>query len=85
MIVVTITGPAASGKTVLTNQLRRMLTQQGTTWREKLAWWLLNPSPWNRIKVNAGDMHVVHHATPAAISNLRAGGVKIILIDGNVA
>lgn len=85
MIVVTITGPAASGKTLLTNQLRRMLAKEGTTWREKLAWWLLKRSRWNLVRVPTADMHVVHHLTPALAKHLREAGVKLVIVDGDIA
>lgn len=85
MITVTITGPAASGKTILTNQLRRMLANEGITLRERLAWWLLKSSPWNLVRVRTTDMHVVHHLTPAMANNLRKAGVKLVIVDGDVA
>lgn len=85
MLIVSIKGPMASGKTTLTNQLRRMLTQQGVTWREKLAWWLLKRSPWNLVRVRTTDMHVVHHLTPALANNLRNAGVKLVIVDGDMA
>lgn len=86
MIIIKIRGAMAVGKTTLTEQLHHMLTQQGTTWRERLAWWLLKKSSWNKFQLRARDVHILedHQLSPAAVDNLRRHGVKIIIEDGKI-
>lgn len=90
MIIIKVQGPMAAGKTTMSRQIRRMLQQEGTTWRERLAFWLLKKSEWNKFQIRAGDMHVVINegrintgGNGKLISNLRKEGVKVLILDGN--
>ena len=83
MITIHIKGPQGSGKTVLVDQIERLLTATGKTWRERLAYWLLKSLDKPQHFVNRNQIVQYNFISPAATEALKSmGEVKFLIING---
>lgn len=84
MLIIHLKGPVACGKTTMATQIRKMLNQEGLTWKERLAFWLLKNSAWNKFIIHDSKIFTDCEPTDKAIQNMRKNGVKILIIDGGM-